>query len=59
MWVAFALQKTQKSYSHFFSKKNQHICVALDVNFSESLTNNIVSFEQLGPEMEILDLTLG
>ena len=38
-----------KSYSHFFSKKFQHICVPLDVNFNESLTNDIVSFEQLGP----------
>ena len=38
-----------KSYSHFFSKKFQHICVSLDVNFNESLTNDIVSFEQLGP----------
>ena len=33
----------------FFSKKFQHICVLLDVNFNESLTNGIVSFEQLGP----------
>ena len=40
-----------KSYSHFFSKKYQHICVSLDVNFNESLTNDIVSFEQLGPEL--------
>ena len=39
-----------KSYSHFFSKKFQHIWVSLDVNFNESLTNDIVSFEQLGPE---------
>ena len=39
-----------KSYSHFFSKKFQHICVSLDVNFNESLTNDIVSFEQLGPD---------
>ena len=38
-----------KSYSHFFSKKFQHICVSLDVNFNESLTNDFVSFEQLGP----------
>ena len=44
MWVAFA---------HFFSKKFQHICVSLDVNFNESLTNDIVSFEQLGPDCEI------
>ena len=43
MWVAFAL-------TFFFSKKNQHICVSLDVNFNESLTNDIVSFEQLGPD---------
>ena len=33
----------------FFSKKFQHICVSLDLNFNESLTNDIVSFEQLGP----------
>ena len=38
-----------KSYSHFFSKKIQNICVSLDVIFNESLTNDIVSFEQLGP----------
>ena len=40
-----------KSYSHFFSKKFQHICVLLDVNFNESLTNDVISFEQLGPEL--------
>ena len=44
MWVAFA---------HFFSKKFQHICVLLDVNFNELLTNDIVSFEQLGPGVYI------
>ena len=27
----------------------QHICLSLDVNFNDSLTNDIVSFEQLGP----------
>ena len=37
MWVAF------------YSKKFQHICVSLDANFNESLTNDVVSFEQLGP----------
>ena len=47
MWVAFALHC--KSYSHFFSKKFQHICIWPDINFNESLTNDIVSFEQLGP----------
>ena len=36
--------------THIFSaKKFQHICVSLDVNFNESLTNDVVSFEQLGP----------
>ena len=41
----------RKSYSHFFSKKFQHICISLDVNFNESLTNDVVSFEQLGPAL--------
>ena len=40
----------EKMCSHFFSKKFQHICVSLDVNFNELLTNDIVSFEQLGPD---------
>ena len=53
MWVAFALHC--KSYSHFFSKKFQNICVSLDVNFNKSLTNDIVSFEQLGPAQIMLD----
>ena len=45
MWIAFALQKLLT----FFQQKNQHICVSLEVNFNESLTNDVVSFEQLGP----------
>ena len=40
---------SSKSYSHFFRKKFQHICVSLNVNFNKSLTNDVVSFEQLGP----------
>ena len=47
MWVAFALQKLLT----FFQQKFQHICVSLDVNFNESLTNDVVSFEQLGPDI--------
>ena len=39
-----------KSYSHFFSKKFQNICISLNVNFNETLTNDIISFEQLGPD---------
>ena len=46
MWVAFAAKATHI----FFSKNFQHICVSLNVNFNESLTNDIVSFEQLGPD---------
>ena len=42
----------------FFSKKFQHIRVSLDVNFNESLTNDIVSFEQLSPaKLEIICIT--
>ena len=37
-----------KSYSHF-SAKNFSIFAYHDVNFKESLTNDVVSFEQLGP----------
>ena len=48
MLVAFALQKI---LTFFFSKKIQHICVLLDVNFKESLTNDVVSFEKLGPDI--------
>ena len=44
-----------KSYSHFFSKKFQHICASFDVNFNESLTNDVVSFEQLGPDLHIVN----
>ena len=44
---------TAKATHIFFSKKFQHICISLDVNFNESLTNNVVSFEQLGPELII------
>ena len=34
----------------FFQQKISAYCVSLDVNFNESLTNDIVSFEQLGPD---------
>ena len=36
-----------------FCKKFQHICVSLDVNFNELLINEVVSFEQLGPDFFI------
>ena len=49
MWVATHI---------FFSKILQHICVSLDANFNESLTNDVVSFEQLGPECLVCSLRL-
>ena len=40
---------TAKATHIFSAKKFQHICITLDVNFNESLSNDIVSFEQVGP----------
>ena len=40
----------EKIFSHFFSKKFQNICITFNVNFNDSLTNDVVSFEQLGPD---------
>ena len=48
MCVTFALQKLFT----FFQQKFQNICVSLDVHFNESLTNDVVSFEQLGPDTQ-------
>ena len=48
MWVAFA--------NHIFFSKN--ICIFAifnDQSFNDSLTNDIVSFEQLGPDFYNLD----
>ena len=44
MWVAFAMQKLLT----FFQQKISAY-LRIDVNFNESLTNDVVSFEQLGP----------
>ena len=41
-----------EKYSHFFSKKFQHIRVSIDVNFNDSLTNDVISCEQLGPGID-------
>ena len=48
--IFFAEKKCEWLLLTFFSKKFQHTCVSLDVNFNESLTNDVVSFEQLGPD---------
>ena len=49
--IFFAKKKATPTFSA--KKKSQHICVSLSVNFNESLTNNIVSFEQLGPVVQL------
>ena len=39
------------AFAHIFSAKDFSIfALSLDVNFNESLANDVVSFEQLGPE---------
>ena len=39
-----------KNYSHFFFSKNISIyAVRNDYSFNDTLSNDIVSFEQLGP----------
>ena len=42
---------TAKATHIFSAKKIQHICVSLDLNFNESFTNDVISFEQLGPDI--------
>ena len=39
-----------KSYSQFFSKNSNIYSIFIDQRFKDMLTNNIISFEQLGPE---------
>ena len=55
MREAFAMQKllTCKSFSHFFNKKYWHIWDINVWNFNVLLTNEVVSFEQPGPELQI------
>ena len=47
--------KNVKSYSHFFSKNVGIYPIFNDQRFNDTLTNNIISFEQLGPE--VLDIS--
>ena len=42
-----------KSYSHFFSKNITIFVIFNDESFNDTLTNDIVSFEQLGPALHI------
>ena len=48
MWVAFA---NAKATHIFFSKNISIFAVFNDQSFNDTLTNDIVSFEQLGPEL--------
>ena len=43
----------QKLLIFFQQNKIQNICISLDVNFNESLTKDIVSFEQVGPQTSV------
>ena len=43
-----------KSYSHFFSKNISVYAIFNDQSFNDTLTNGIVSFEQLGPECLVI-----
>ena len=45
MWVAFANAKA----THIFSAKIYMYMPYLMISFNDTLTNDIVSFEQLGP----------
>ena len=40
-----------KSYSHFFSKNISIYVIFNDQNFNNMLTNDVISFEQLGPDV--------
>ena len=55
MWVAF----TNAKATHFFSAKILvYMPIFNDQSFNDTLTNDIVSFEQLGPEKYLLDTPL-
>ena len=45
----FLLKNVSKSYSHFFSKNISIYATFNDQSFNNTLTNDIISFEQLGP----------
>ena len=44
-----------KRYSHFFSKNISIYAIFSDQSFNDRLTNDIISFEQLGPGKYIAD----
>ena len=42
-----------KSYSHFFSKNISIYAIFNDQTFNDMLTNDIVSFKQVGPDWSL------
>ena len=51
MWVAFANAKA----THIFFSKNISVYVIFnDQNFNDSLTNDIISFEQMDPGSHLI-----
>ena len=49
MWVAFA---NAKATNIFFSKNISVYAIFNDQSLNDTLTNDIFSFEQLGPELQ-------
>ena len=47
-----------KSYSHFFSKNICKYAIFNEQSFNDTLTNDIVSFEQLGPDKDLSSFSL-
>ena len=43
-----------KSYSHFFCKNIRVYAIFNDQSFNDTLTNDIISFEELGPDIFIV-----
>ena len=56
MWVAFANAKA--THIFFFSKNVSVYAIVNDQSFNDTLTNDIVSFEQLGPGFQFVDYFL-
>ena len=50
MWVAFC---TAKATHIFFSKNISVYAIFIDQSLNGMLTNDIVSFEQLGPDQDL------
>ena len=49
----FLLKKCESSYPHFVSKNINIYAIFNDQSFNDTFTNDIVSFEQLGPEFSV------